>query len=118
MVSRRTAAQTVSTLCRKAGMSRPEQWSLRGSVSRSDSRRVAETVRGCPVALPEVGGLPVALDVPSAGHLLGIGRTRAYQLAATGRFPCPVLRIGGSWRVPTVPLLELLGLPVPERYDL
>ena len=67
--------------------------------------------------MTEVGGLPVTLDVPSAGRLLGIGRSRAYQLPATGGFPCPVLRIGGSWRVPTAPLLELLDLPIPERQD-
>ena len=35
-------------------------------------------------ALSETGGLPAVLDVPSAGRLLGIGRTRAYRLAAAG----------------------------------
>jgi hypothetical protein len=57
--------------------------------------------------------LPVVLDVPSAGRLLGIGRTRAYRLARAGVFPCRVLRIGGTWRVPTAGVLALLGLVGP-----
>ena len=65
------------------------------------------------VALSGVAGLPVVLDVPSAGPLLGIGRTRAYRLAASGGFPCPVLRVGGTWRVPTAGVLAVLGLAVP-----
>ncbi|NUR60059.1 MAG: helix-turn-helix domain-containing protein [Catenulispora sp.] len=63
------------------------------------------------VRLAQVADLPVVLDVPSAGRLLGIGRTRAYRLAHRGGFPCRVIRIGGSWRVPTADLLALLGLP-------
>ncbi|MEY9864260.1 hypothetical protein ABH935_009915 [Catenulispora sp. GAS73] len=58
----------------------------------------------------QVAGLPVVLDVPSAGPLLGIGRTRAYRLARSGVFPCQVFRVGRSWRVPTADLLALLGL--------
>ena len=65
------------------------------------------------VALSGVAGLPMVLDVPSAGRLLGIGRTRAYRLAASGGFPCPVLRVGGTWRVPTAGVLAVLGLTVP-----
>lgn len=65
------------------------------------------------MALSDVAGLPVVLDVPSAGRLLGIGRTRAYRLAASGGFPCPVWRVGGSWRVPTAGVLAVLGLSVP-----
>lgn len=60
-----------------------------------------------------MAGLPVTLDVPSAGQFLGIGRTRAYRLARSGEFPCRVLRIGGTWRVPTAGVLALLGLAVP-----
>jgi len=60
-----------------------------------------------------VVGLPMVLDLPSAGRLLGIGRTRAYRLAASGGFPCPVLRVWGTWRVPTAGVLAVLGLAVP-----
>lgn len=70
---------------------------------------------GTAVRLAQVADLPVVLDVPSAGRLLGIDRTRAYQLARSGGFPCRVIRVGGSWRVPTADLLALLGLPArPE----
>ena len=34
-------------------------------------------------------------------------------LAASGEFPCPVLRVGGTWRVSTAGVLTVLGLAVP-----
>ena len=64
---------------------------------RTDSAeaRWSALVLGSP-ALPEAGGLPAVLDMPSAGRLLGIGRTVAYRLAGAGEFPCRVLRGGVS----------------------
>jgi hypothetical protein len=41
---------------------------------------------------------------------LRIGRTTAYALARGGGFPCPVLRVGGEYRVPVVGLVRVLGL--------
>jgi Helix-turn-helix domain len=41
---------------------------------------------------------------------LGLSRTYAYDLAKRGEFPCEVLRIGTSYRVPTMRLLALLGV--------
>jgi hypothetical protein len=58
----------------------------------------------------EVGDLPVMVDLLTAGRMLGIGRTTAYKLAQAGEFPCPVVRVGGVYKVPTVGLLRLLGL--------
>jgi hypothetical protein len=68
-----------------------------------------------PVALTfaHIAGLPVTVDLLTAARALGIGRTTAYTLARTGEFPCPVLRVGGSYRVPTVGVLRLLGLDGP-----
>lgn len=63
---------------------------------------------------PDPRTLPPTVDVVTAGRLLGIGRTTAYQLARAGRFPVPVLRIGGGYRVPTGPLLALLGIDTPS----
>ena len=40
----------------------------------------------------------IAVSVPEAGKLVGVGRTLAYSLAATGEWP--VIRIGRSVRVP------------------
>lgn len=54
--------------------------------------------------------LPPVLDVPTAGRLLGLGRSAAYDLVLTGAWPTPVLRLGRRLRIPTAPLLILLGL--------
>ena len=65
------------------------------------------------LTLAEIAELPAVTDLVTAGRALGIGRTRAYELARAGQFPCPVIRAGRTWRVPTAGLLALLGLPVP-----
>jgi len=58
----------------------------------------------------EVHALPPVLDVPTAGRLLGLGRSAAYDLVLAGSWPTPVLRLGRRLRIPTAPLLALLGL--------
>jgi len=65
------------------------------------------------LTLTEIAGLPAVTDLVTAGKALGLGRTKAYELARAGQFPCPVIRAGTTWRVPTAGLLDLLGLPVP-----
>ncbi|WP_225878710.1 helix-turn-helix transcriptional regulator [Spongiactinospora rosea] len=52
---------------------------------------------------------PAVIGVVAAGKLLGMGRTKAYRLAKTGRFPCPVLRIGSRYAVPVRGVRALLG---------
>lgn len=54
--------------------------------------------------------LPPVLDLPAAAALLGISRTAAYELVRTGSWPSPVLRLGHRIKIPTQPLLVLLGL--------
>lgn len=54
--------------------------------------------------------LPTVVDVPTAAAVLGIGRTAAYELIRTNRWPTPVLRMGKLIRVPTAPLLNLVGI--------
>jgi len=54
--------------------------------------------------------LPPVIDVETAGRLLGLGRSAAYQLVKDGAWPTPVLRLGRRWRVMTAPLLALLGI--------
>ena len=54
--------------------------------------------------------LPVVVDLVTAASVLGIGRTSAYELVRTGRWPTPVLRLGRRIRVPTAALRELLSL--------
>ncbi|WP_410675329.1 helix-turn-helix domain-containing protein [Amycolatopsis sp. cmx-4-68] len=58
----------------------------------------------------DVEALPAVVDLMTAAQALRIGRTTAYALAREGEFPCPVLRVGGEYRVPTAGLLRVLGL--------
>jgi predicted DNA-binding transcriptional regulator AlpA len=51
------------------------------------------------------------LDVPDSCTLLGCSTWTGYQAIREGDFPAPVLHIGRAIRVPTRPLLELLGMP-------
>ena len=59
----------------------------------------------------QLSALPVVVDVPTAAEALGLGKTAAYELIRCGRWPTPVLRLGKLIRIPTAPLLVLLGLP-------
>lgn len=54
--------------------------------------------------------LPPVVDVPTAAAVLGIGRTAAYELIRCGGWPTPVLHLGKLIRVPTAPLLQLVGV--------
>jgi Helix-turn-helix domain len=52
----------------------------------------------------------------TAAKILGIGRTKAYELARHSEFPCMVIRIGDLYRVSTSDLLRLLGISTAEIY--
>ncbi len=67
--------------------------------------RPAMTITG-----DQLRSLPPVVDVPTAAAVLGIGRTAAYELIRTGSWPTPTLRLGKLIRVPTAPLLELVGV--------
>ncbi|MET9263839.1 DNA-binding protein [Amycolatopsis sp. NPDC004079] len=62
------------------------------------------------LTLGEVEALPAIVDLDTARRALGIGRTKAYALARAGSFPCPVVRVGAAYRVPTAGLLRLLEI--------
>jgi hypothetical protein len=55
---------------------------------------------------------PVVPLWPDAAEPFRVKRSRAYQLAQGGRFPCDVLLIGGRWMVRTSDLRRALGLQV------
>ena len=55
-----------------------------------------------------------SVDLMTAALALGLGRTKAYDLARRDEFPCRCIRIGETYRIPTPGLLELLGL-APEQ---
>jgi excisionase family DNA binding protein len=58
----------------------------------------------------QLTALPAVLDVPTAAKALGLSRTAAYELIRTGEWPTPVFRLGRLIRIPTAPLLDLLGI--------
>jgi predicted DNA-binding transcriptional regulator AlpA len=63
-----------------------------------------------PLTRDQLLNLPTVVNLVIAARALGVGRTKAYELAQCGQFPCPVLRVGRSYHVPTAGLLELLGI--------
>lgn len=56
----------------------------------------------------QIQDLPPVLDVSTAARLLDIGRSLAYELIRTGKWPSPVIRVGRLIKIPTAPLLRLL----------
>lgn len=55
-----------------------------------------------------VRALGMTTDVQTAGQILGIGRTKAYELVKHGEFPAKVLRVGRCYKVSVPALLKLL----------
>ncbi|MHB1431398.1 MAG: helix-turn-helix domain-containing protein [Streptosporangiaceae bacterium] len=62
------------------------------------------------MSVDELLALPVSVDLTTAAKAFGIGRTKAYELAQAGEFPCRVIRVGLKYRVPRSALLEALGV--------
>jgi len=62
-----------------------------------------------------VRALGVYTDLVTAGAVLGMGRTKAYELARAGLFPVPVFRHSRRYVVPVAPIQRLLQLPEFER---
>ena len=54
--------------------------------------------------------LPAAVDLDTGNRALGLGRSKGYELAKRGQYPCTVLRLGKAYRVVTADLLNLIGL--------
>ena len=63
----------------------------------------------------QITALPAVLDVPTAARVLGLSRTAAYELIRTGDWPTPVFRLGRLIRIPTAPMLDLLGIDPATR---
>ncbi|MGW2511723.1 hypothetical protein ACWC0A_20320 [Streptomyces scopuliridis] len=58
----------------------------------------------------ELLALPAVVDLDTGNRALGLGRSKGYELAKRGQYPCKVLRLGKAYRVVTADLLSLLGL--------
>lgn len=66
----------------------------------------------------ELAQLPAVVDVPTAARVLGLSRTAAYELVRCGGWPTPIYRLGRLIRIPTAPMLALLGVvaaPAPSQ---
>jgi hypothetical protein len=59
----------------------------------------------------EIRRFRATVDVPTAGRCWGLGRDASYRLARTGRFPVPVLELGGRLRVARSSIMKALGIP-------
>jgi hypothetical protein len=57
-----------------------------------------------------VRNLGATIDVETAGAILGIGRSKSYELAKAGEFPVRIVRIGRRYLVPTTGILALLNI--------
>jgi hypothetical protein len=55
-----------------------------------------------------VRALGTTTDVETAAAILGIGRTKAYELAKAGEFPVKMIRAGRRYIVPIPALLAAL----------
>ena len=58
----------------------------------------------------ELHALPVSIDLTTAGRAFGLGRTKSFELAKQGQFPCRVICVGQKFRVPKSAILEALGI--------
>lgn len=68
----------------------------------------------------QLAALPAVVDVPTAADALSLSRTAAYELIRAGEWPTPVFRLGKLIRIPTAPLLVLLGIepgPTVQREE-
>ncbi|WP_055497999.1 helix-turn-helix domain-containing protein [Streptomyces albus] len=65
---------------------------------------------GSPLGFAEALDLPLSVDVRTAARAFGICPATAYKLIRLDAFPCPVLRVGGRYRIPTACLLGALGI--------
>lgn len=63
-----------------------------------------------PWSRDSVHALAATTDLLTAARILRIGRTKAYQLAKSGDFPVPAIRIGRRYVVAVAHIAELLGL--------
>jgi len=58
-------------------------------------------------SLVDLGSMPPTISVEEAADLLGVSRSAAYRAAKAGQLK--TLRMGRKLRVPTAPLLRMLG---------
>ncbi|MEV0261196.1 DNA-binding protein [Streptomyces sp. NPDC050617] len=71
---------------------------------------------GPPLSFAEAFDLPLSVDLRTAARAFGVCPDTAYKLIRLGAFPCPVLRLGWRYRIPTAYLLRSLGIEERPLY--
>ncbi len=66
-----------------------------------------------PMTEAELLVLPAVVELETAGRAFGFGRTKSFELAQAGEFPCRVLTLGNRYRVTMADILAALGLSTP-----
>ncbi|MBS2534368.1 hypothetical protein KGQ20_16480 [Catenulispora sp. NF23] len=70
------------------------------------------------LTFPVLFDLPVSVDLKTAASAFGMCPGTAYRLIGVDRFPCQVLRPGWRYIVPTVALMDALGIDMgPVQHD-
>ncbi len=70
-----------------------------------------------PMSEEELRALPVSFDLPTAARGIGIGSSKAYQLARAGEFPIPVLAVGREYRCTKAHLFRYLGMEMAHAAE-
>jgi hypothetical protein len=68
---------------------------------------VEDAIDTIPLTVSQLASLPATVDLMTAARILGIGRTKAFELARQGAFPCLEIRVGDLYRVSTPDLLRI-----------
>lgn len=82
--------------------------------SRTDTKVTETTPRAAtaPWTPVRIRALGAVTDIATAGAVLGLSRSTAYDLAARDEFPVAVLHVGSRYRVPVAALLSALHIPL------
>ncbi|WP_250002094.1 AlpA family transcriptional regulator [Actinoplanes sp. M2I2] len=81
-------------------------------------RHTGDGPAGQPWTAEQIRALGPVTDIPTAAHIFGLSRATAYDLVKRNKFPIPVLRFGGRYRIPVAAILQALHLPAdPETPD-
>jgi excisionase family DNA binding protein len=62
---------------------------------------------GNPAPIPDPVKMPL-LTIDEVAAVLRMSKTKAYQLAKTDCLPCPVVKVGKSYRIPTASLMRAI----------
>ena len=61
---------------------------------------------------PDAEARDLQKHLATAGKAVGVSIGTAYKLVHEGKFPCPVIRLGHRYKVPTTGLMKALGIEI------